>query len=334
MASLKIYIKNISSPNNFVLSYKKGNSVGNVNSGFTPYGVLPSGTTYSGGTTEIIVSGLNLEYGEQYWIKLEDLVNGSFIIENIIIHYEDYFNSICIPPVTSTPTPTPTPTPGSSPTPTSTPTGTIGVTPTTTPTNTPTPTTTPSLGASPTPTATPTTTPTPTNTVTPTNTATPTVTPSLPLILIGFEQVTGLLNLSDLGSNTIDITISGKSQAYQSWINCDSPPTAYADLDFYIGPSPIDTNTAPYITAHVSESSASSSNRDTSSQASDSWTFTGIDSTYASKLITSISNDYTYCGDAWGQCDLIITNITQTSGSSTVLINENKKSFFTQNSIT
>lgn len=95
MASLKIYIKNISSPNNFVLSYKKGNNVGNVNSGFTPYGVLPTGTTYPEGTTEIIVSGLTLEYGEQYWIKIEDLVNGSFIVENIYIHDNNYFTSIC-----------------------------------------------------------------------------------------------------------------------------------------------------------------------------------------------------------------------------------------------
>lgn len=90
MGLLKIKIGNIISPNVFVVSYKSGNGVGNVNTDFIPYG-----TTYSGGTTEIVMSGLDLKYGEQYWIKIEDLVNGSFIIENIYIHENNYFISIC-----------------------------------------------------------------------------------------------------------------------------------------------------------------------------------------------------------------------------------------------
>lgn len=90
MVPLKINIDNIRSQNDFIVSYKSGNSVGNVNTDFIPYGA-----TYPGGTTEIVMSGLDLKYGEQYWIKIEDLVNGSFIIENIYIHENNYFISIC-----------------------------------------------------------------------------------------------------------------------------------------------------------------------------------------------------------------------------------------------
>lgn len=90
MGAIKINIRNISSPNDFIVSYKSGNSVGNVNDNFIPYG-----TTYTGGTTELSITGLDLKYGEQYWIKIEDLVNGSFIIENIYIHENNYFKTIC-----------------------------------------------------------------------------------------------------------------------------------------------------------------------------------------------------------------------------------------------
>lgn len=183
------------------------------------------------------------------------------------------------------------------------------------------------LTPDPTPTPTPTMTPTPTSgyTPTPTPTPTPTITPSSSAIYIGFDQMTGLLNLSDLGDNTIDITISGKSQAYQSWINCNYPPTAYANLSYYID--------SAYIVANAMENTATSSNRDTSTIATDSWTFTGVTAASVSDIITSITNDYTYCGDAWGQCDVVITNITKTSGTGTILIHPTNGSFWTQASI-
>lgn len=324
MATLKIYIKSIVSPNNFSLSYKKGNNVGNLNSGFTPYGILPTGTTYSGGTTEIIVSGLSLIYGEQYWIKIDDLVNRSFIVENIIIHEEDYFNSICVPVVTATPTVTNTP--GASPTTTPTITSSpIVGTPNPTSTPTLTPTETPSPGTTPTMTVTPTVTETPTLTSTPVPTSTPAPT-STPLpILIGFNQTTGLLNLNDLGDNIINITISGTATASQSWINCDSPPASYADLSYLVGSS--------YIAATANESRATSSFKDPSTSNSDVYTFTGVTSGTTSSIVINVADEFTYCGDAWGQGSVIITNITKISGSGTVLINQNKKTFSSQSNL-
>lgn len=219
-------------------------------------------------------------------------------------------------PIGGLPAPTPTLTPTLTGTPTST--------PTLTPTfgSTPEPTQTPTV----TPTLTPTSTPTPTPTPTPEPTQTPTPTPTIaPTIYIGFDEVTGLLNLGDLQDNLIDITISGSSKAIQSWINCDYPPPAYCNLDFYIE--------TEYITAYVSETSATIDNKDTMSQETDSWTFTNVSSSNVSNISVSINYESNYCGDAWGQADLIITNITKTSGSGTVLIHPTNGTFTTQNDI-
>lgn len=167
MGFLKINLSNIDSPNDFIVSYKSGESVGNLNTGFVRY---PNDErVFSGGTTEIIVSGITLNYGEQYWFKIEEYNTGRtdnpFIIENINMNYEEYFTYYCPPPIpTPTPTRTPTPTPTTGPAPTQT------STPTLTPTLTSTPTLTPTQGTTPEPTSTPTPTPTPTPTLTPTAT--------------------------------------------------------------------------------------------------------------------------------------------------------------------
>lgn len=188
---LSIKLNNIVPPERiYSVSYKMGDRVGDLNTGFIDYG-----TTYCGdisGCTVTIVSGVThpLSFDEQYWVKLTDIVNGSFIIENVYTHNLDYYNSICTPTPTVTPTMTPTPnptpnstptitptmtpTPGLSPTPTPTQTPDPTVTPTITPTITETPTNTPTPGLSPTPTMTP----TPDPTVTPTITETPTITPT------------------------------------------------------------------------------------------------------------------------------------------------------------
>lgn len=161
---LTIRLHNITSPNNFTLYYKSGQTIGDLVAGFTQYG-----GTYPGGTTQINISGATIDFNIQYWIKLIDSVTNTYIIENIKMHDGCYYvGSI---PVTPSPTSTPTQTT----TPTETPTNTV--TPTLTPTNTPTETqpTTPSQTSTNTPTNTPTNTLTPTET--PTNTPTPTETP-------------------------------------------------------------------------------------------------------------------------------------------------------------
>ena len=166
MGFLKINLTNLVSPNDFIVSYKSGESIGNLNTGFTRY---PNDErVFDGGTTEIIVSGITLIYGEQYWFKIEEYNTGRtdnpFIIENINTHNEEYFTYFCPAPI-PTPTPTLTSTPASTPTPT----------PTLTPTLTSTPTLTATDGTLPTPTATP--------TLTPTLTSTPTATPIEPVTL-------------------------------------------------------------------------------------------------------------------------------------------------------
>lgn len=152
--AIDIRLINIVSPNEFTLSYKSGVTIGNLYNGFTRY--PDTGTTYSGGTTGITISGVNFDYSQQYWIKIEDITNGSFIIENINTYSEDYFSGLTLNCVTPTPTPTPiTPTP----TPTITMTNTLTPTPTITPTITPTVTVTPTR----TPAFTPSITPSPTS---------------------------------------------------------------------------------------------------------------------------------------------------------------------------
>lgn len=217
--------------------------------------------------------------------------------------------SINQPTPTPTSTPTLTATAGLTPTPTSTPTltGTAGLTPT--PTATPTMTST--NGSTPTPTATPTPTPTPTPTSTNVN----------PPILIGFDQTTGVIDFSGLGSNVISLVVYGKATASQSWINCDSPGPAHADFTFTID--------STVISNFADENSATSTNKDpsTSNDAQD--TFIGITSSSTCTLVTNLTNDYQYCGDAWGQVELQIITLSVTSGTGIVQIDPTRNYFLT-----
>lgn len=195
--SLVIRLANITSPNDFVISYKSGATLGDITTGFTSYG-----TTYAGGTTEVIVSGISLNYETQYWFRLTDLVTNRHRAVNIYTHSYYYFfdcnfnggSAIYTILPSVTPTITPSITPSITFTPTITPTlppdcefsgGNAGVfitpTPTVTPSITASVTLTPTPDASPssTPTVTPTITESVTPTPTPDVTKTPTVTPSI-----------------------------------------------------------------------------------------------------------------------------------------------------------
>lgn len=155
MSALFIRLHGIEVENDFEVYITTGATPGNHLSGFTQYN-----GTYVSGTTEITLTGLT--YDTQYWVKIVDTVNGSYIIENIRTHAEGYFLENCeVTGVTPTPTPTLTVTP-----------------PVTGATPTPTVTVTPEVTITPTPTLTPTITPTASGTPTPTPTPTPT---SLPL---------------------------------------------------------------------------------------------------------------------------------------------------------
>lgn len=174
MSELFVRIHGFEVENDFEVYYSTGITPG---SGFTQYN-----GTYASSTTEITLTGLS--YDTQYWVKIVDTVNGSYIIENIRTHGIAHFLDECS---ASGVTPTPTP---PTPTPTITPTIT-GATPTPTPTVTPT-----FAYVAPDPdTPTPTMTPTVSQTVTPTYTPTPTQTPT-PLTLTKYCY-TAIYNCGD-----------------------------------------------------------------------------------------------------------------------------------------
>lgn len=152
MSALFVRLHDIEVENDFTVHIKTGATPGNHLSGFTQYN-----GTYPSITTEITITGLT--YDTQYWVKIVDSVNGSYVIENIRTHAQAYYLEQCevsgvTPTPTYTPTYTPTVTPGlptPTPTPTTTPTPEVTVAPPPTPTITLTPTKTPT----PTPTGTP-----------------------------------------------------------------------------------------------------------------------------------------------------------------------------------
>ena len=90
MAILTIELTNtIPSDRTYDVYIKKGGQVGDLNSGFVLYG------SFSGSTYTISNPTPPLVYGEQYWIKIKDKSNNSFIVENIFIHDNTYFTTNC-----------------------------------------------------------------------------------------------------------------------------------------------------------------------------------------------------------------------------------------------
>ena len=137
--SLNIRLYGINSENDFIVSYKSGDTLNSETTGFTIY------DTYEASTTGLTISGVTLFSNTKYWIKIQDVLSNRYIIENIYTHDDCYYDCY-----DTTPTPTPTETP--TPTPTLTPTSTSLIT--STPTPTPTPTTTSLVTSTPTPTPT------------------------------------------------------------------------------------------------------------------------------------------------------------------------------------
>lgn len=163
---LNLRIHGINSNNDFTLSYYKGDTPNNKT-----FITIPSeGYSYSYLLNEIVISDLIIpfEYGDQYWFKITNNTTQNWVILNININEQSYYQD-CI---SCDLTPTPTTTPGLTPTPTPT----LTLTPTLTTTPTLTPTTTSTMTPTNTPTLTQTLTPTSTSTMTPTMTMTPTIT--------------------------------------------------------------------------------------------------------------------------------------------------------------
>jgi len=216
--SLKVRLANIISPNDFTISYKTGRTPGDITVGFTSYG-----SVYSGGTTEVIISGVTINYETQYWFKLTDIVTDGYCITNLYTHVDDYFPCIL---VSLTPTPSlselsPSATPSVTPSqseisPLVTPTVTPSqseisplITPSVTPTITATPSITPTVTETPLITSTPSI--TPTITETPSITATPSITPTVTPSYEVYYNIVQCCATSEIGY--LDNMISGAEVA-------------------------------------------------------------------------------------------------------------------------
>jgi hypothetical protein len=195
---LNVRIYNISSPNPFTLSYKSGDTPGDVSSGFTNYGgTYQSSLVRDYYNNPIIVTGLTFD--THYWIKIVDTVTNNYIIEDIYTNVKEFYKCFVI-----TPTPTPSPSPSSTPT----------DTPTSTPTPTPTSTTVPPTPSSTVPPPTPTPTPTPSSTVPPTATPTSTPTPTPTGEVSGYPFT---LQYTSSSTNGIDAcSVSGNEFTFYS----------------------------------------------------------------------------------------------------------------------
>ena len=88
---LKVRLKNIESVNGFKVYYKEGRTPGqNQTTGFVQYlSVFPSSTTTITIDIEDIVPN---PYGKQIWFKIVDNVTQNYIIENIYIHENEYYD--------------------------------------------------------------------------------------------------------------------------------------------------------------------------------------------------------------------------------------------------
>lgn len=94
MATLSIELTNTTpTGRTYDIYIKRGNTVGSLVDGFNYYGYFYNTT----GNFTISNPTPSLVYGEQYWIKIEDRDNKSFIIENIILNDEQYFIDSCTP---------------------------------------------------------------------------------------------------------------------------------------------------------------------------------------------------------------------------------------------
>lgn len=133
---LTIRLYGIVSPHDFTVAIKSGSTPYPLSSGYVNYGGI-----YSGGTTQIEITGSTFSFNTQYWVKITDVVTKRYIIENIFVNNQvAYVDCMCDAPVilsadcyideldcdlvlvaqanvqppspTPTPTPTPTPAPG------------------------------------------------------------------------------------------------------------------------------------------------------------------------------------------------------------------------------
>lgn len=120
---LHIRIYDINCPNPFELSYRIAPSPGNetiISTGYTQYGgTYPSSSTRDYYANPIILTGSTFDdiFFETVWLKIQDTVTDGYIIENVKIHSESYYDP-CMPicdfsggsAVAAAITPTPTPT--------------------------------------------------------------------------------------------------------------------------------------------------------------------------------------------------------------------------------
>ena len=89
----KIKLRNISVTNDFRVFYRKGRTPGSstIQSGNWEIngGVFVGDFVSSVNSVDIDIE--NIEYGSQYWVKILDVVTGSYIIENVYVHEFEFY---------------------------------------------------------------------------------------------------------------------------------------------------------------------------------------------------------------------------------------------------
>lgn len=89
----KIKLRNISVTNDFRVFYRKGRTPGSstIQSGDWEIngGIFVGDFVSSVNSVDIDIE--NIEYGSQYWVKILDVVTGSYIIENVYVHEFEFY---------------------------------------------------------------------------------------------------------------------------------------------------------------------------------------------------------------------------------------------------
>lgn len=159
--------------------------------------------------------------------------------------------------------------------------------------------------------------PSPSISITPSPTPSISVSPSA-VTYLGFDY-DGNIDFSVLGDTVINITITGTTTAYQSWINCDSVPIGECDVSYGIE--------TQYLYLNATESSANINDKDTSTTYNNSRTFSYVHSGSTSTLYSFINNQSNYCGDCYGDARLEITDITIVAGTKNIQIDPNNNTY-------
>lgn len=314
MGYISVKITDIEIPNSFRVFIKpdagesKPYPIDTATGGWTSYG-----SVYSGGTTEIWLSGstYDFQYGTTYWIKLEEAsYSDRYVVKNIrIFDAAAYQGAGPAPSVTASISVSPSVTPSI--TRTSTPSRTpdasfVPVTPTQTMTQTPSLSVSSSVGAS----------------QSPSPTQTPSITPTNAISEVRFTSLTGetgIMGISNAVGKTYSITFDYTLNAIAENGWSMGGDSVQATTYFFVSVNGGSTWTeVAYVTAEVSGGNYPVEQSDSQSLIG-TITLTGITSTSQVRVLGQYDCDWMQ-NYRWGNVEVTITNVTITAGGGSAVI--------------